>query len=193
MSKYIVKLDTEQRSTLEHQIRSGQAPARKLMHARIRLKADSGEHGPNWPDTQISEAPEVSVATIWRVRQRFVEGGLDKALNRRQQPERPSKRIFDGEKEAHLIALTCAEKPEGEGRWSLRLLAERLVKVGAVDQVSHETVRQILKKTNSSPGCKSNGVFHPKLMLILWPIRRMCWRSPSARMIRARRRCAWMK
>lgn len=152
MSKYIVKLEAEQRSTLEQQIRSGQAPARQLMHARILLKADSGEHGPNWTDTQISEALEVSVPTIWRVRRCFVEGGVEAALNRRPQPERPHKRIFDGEKEAHLIALTCGEKPEGEGRWSLRLLAERLVKVGEVDEVSYETVRQVLKKTNSSPG-----------------------------------------
>lgn len=152
MSKYIVKLDAEQRGGLEQQIRSGQAPARKLMHARILLKADSGEHGPNWSDTHISEALEVSIPTIWRVRRRFVEQGLDDALNRRPQPERPSKRIFDGEKEAHLIALTCGEKPEGEGRWSLRLIAERLVKVGEVEQVSHETVRQVLKKTSSSRG-----------------------------------------
>jgi transposase len=152
MSKDIVKLDTDQRGSLEHLIRSGQAPARKLLHARILLKADSGEGGPNWPDTQISEALEVSVPTIWRVRRRFVEQGLDDALNRRPQPERPSKRILDGEKEAHLIALTCGEKPEGEGRWSLRLLAERLLKVGEVDEVSHETVRQVLKKTNSSLG-----------------------------------------
>ena len=152
MSKSIVKLDAEQRRTLEQQISSGQAPARKLMHARILLKADSGEDGPNWPDRRISEALEVSVPTIWRMRRRFVEGGLDEALNRRPQPERPSKRIFDGEKEAHLIALTCGEKPEGEGRWSLRLLAERLVQVGEVDAVSHETVRQVLKKTSSSRG-----------------------------------------
>ncbi len=148
MSKYIVKLDGEQRGGLEQLIRSGQASARKLMHARILLKADSGEHGPNWSDTRISEALEVSVPTIWRVRRRFVEQGIDDALNRRPQPERPSKRIFDGEKEAHLIALTCGEKPEGEGRWSLRLLAERLVKVGEVEQVSYETVRQVLKKTS---------------------------------------------
>jgi transposase len=148
MSKYIVKLDGEQRGGLEQLIRSGQASARKLMHARILLKADSGEHGPNWSDTRISEALEVSVPTIWRVRRRFVEQGIDDALNRRPQPERPSKRILDGEKEAHLIALTCGEKPEGEGRWSLRLLAERLVKVGEVEQVSYETVRQVLKNTS---------------------------------------------
>lgn len=152
MSKYIVKLAREQRHSLEHLIGSGQAPARQLMHARVLLKADSGEQGPNWPDTHISEALEVSIPTIWRVRRRFVAQGLDAALTRRPQPERPSKRIFDGEKEAHLIALTCGEKPEGEGRWSVRLLAERLVKMGEVQQVSYETVRKVLKKTSSSPG-----------------------------------------
>jgi Homeodomain-like domain len=122
MSKYNVKLDREQREGLEQLMKSGQAPARKLMHARILLKADSTKDGPNWPHTRISEALEVSVPTIWRVRRRFVEQGLDEALNRRPQPERPNKRIFDGEKEAHLIALTCGEKPEGEGHWSMRLL-----------------------------------------------------------------------
>ena len=152
MSKYIVKLDGEQRHGLEQLIRSGESPARKLMHARILWKADSGENGPNWPDTRISETLEVSIPTIWRVRRRFVAQGIDDALTRRSQPERPSKRIFDGEKQAHLIALTCAEKPEGEGRWSVRLLAERLVKVGEVEQVSYETVRKVLKKTSSSPG-----------------------------------------
>lgn len=122
------------------------------MHARILLKADSGKDGPNWSDTQISEALEVSLPTSWRVRRRFVEGGLDDALNRRPQPQRRSLRIVDGEKEAHLIALTCGEKPEGEGRWSVRLLAERFVKLGEVEQVSHEMVRQVLKKTSSSRG-----------------------------------------
>lgn len=159
MNKYIVKLDAEQRAGLEQQIRSGQAPARTLMHARILLKADSGEDGPNWPDTRISEALEVSMPTIWRVRQRFVEQGLDDALNRRPQPERPSKRIFAGEKEAHLIALTCGEKPQGEGRWSVRLLAERFVKLGEVEAVSHETVRQVLKKANSNTLAKRAVVY----------------------------------
>jgi transposase len=193
MSKFSVKLDREQRRGLEQLIRSGQAPARKLMHARILLKADSGEDGPNWPDTQISEALEVSVPTIWRVRRRFVEQGLEDTLNRRPQPERPNKRIFDGEKEAHLIALTCGDKPEGEGRWSLRLLAERLVKLGEVEQVSYETVRRVLKKTSSSRGSKSNGALPPKPMPTLSLIWKMCSPSMSARMTRAFRRYAWMR
>ena len=151
MNKYIVKLAAEQRRRLEQLISSGQAPARKLMHARIVLKAIAARMA-LIGRIRRQEVLEVSIPTIWRVRRRFVEGGLDDALNRRPQPERPSKRIFDGEKEAHLIALTCGEKPEGEGRWSVRLLAERFVKLGEVEQVSHETVRQVLKKTSSSRG-----------------------------------------
>jgi transposase len=152
MEKIIINLSQEQRASLQQLIAAGTAPVRKVTHAHILLKTDSSEPGANWSDEQIREAFGVGMATIWRVRRRFVEQGLDDVLNRRQQPERPEKRIFDGEKEAHLIALTCGEKPQGEGEWSLRLLSERLVKLGHVEQVSHETVRQVLKKTNSSRG-----------------------------------------
>ena len=147
MKKITIKLSKEQRVSLQHLITTGTVAARKIMHAHILLKADSSEQGADWSDTEIQAALGVGKATIWRVRQRFVDHGLDDALNRRPQPERPDKRILDGEKEAHLIALTCGEKPDGEGRWSLRLLAQRLVKVGEVDAVSHETVRHVLKKT----------------------------------------------
>ena len=152
MEKIIIKLSEEQRANLQHLLAAGTAPARKVMHAHILLKTDSSQQGVNWSDEQIREAFGVGMATIWRVRRRFVEHGLEDALNRRPQPERPEKRILDGEKEAHLIALTCGEKPEGEGEWSLRLLSERLVKLGHVERVSHETVRQALKKTNSNHG-----------------------------------------
>ena len=148
MKKNTIELTQEQRQTLEQLISRGTAPARQIQHAHILLKADSSEWGLNWPDQHIREAFGVGISTIWRVRRRFVEQGFDDALTRRPQPERPSKRKLDGEKEAHLIALTCGEKPEGEGRWSLRLLAEKLIKLGEVDEVSHETVRQVLKKTN---------------------------------------------
>lgn len=152
MKKLTILLSEEQRASLEHLLAAGTAPARKLMHVYILLKANSSAQGPNWSDEQIHEAFGVGKSTIWRVRRRFVEQGLDDALTRRPQPERPGKRIFDGEKEAHLIALTCGEKPEGEGQWSLRLLAQRLVKLGEVEQVSHETVRRVLKKTSLSRG-----------------------------------------
>ena len=152
MKKYCVKLNGEQRQQLEQLVSSGKAPARKIMHAHILLKADESQEGSHWSDEQIKQAFGVGAATIWRVRRRFVEQGLDHALNRRPQPERPEKRKLTGEVEARLIALTCGEKPEGEGRWSLRLLAHKLVVLQEVDEVSYETVRRILKKTNSSRG-----------------------------------------
>ena len=152
MKKYRVKLNAEQREQLERVVSSGKSPARKIMHAHILLKADESQEGPHWPDEQIQQAFGVGSATIWRVRRRCVEQGVDDALKRRPQPERPEKRKLHGEQEAHLIAITCGEKPEGEGRWSLRLLANKLVEVGEVEQVSYETVRRTLKKTNSSRG-----------------------------------------
>ena len=152
MKKHIVQLTQEERKHLEQLIGSGNAPARKIMHAHILLKVDSGPEGPQWSDEQIQQAFGVGAATIWRVRRRCVERGVEDALNRRPQPERPEKRKLTGEGEAHLIALTCGEKPEGEGRWSLRLLANKLVTLEEVEEVSYETVRRILKKTNSSRG-----------------------------------------
>jgi transposase len=148
MKKNLVKLTQEQRQQLEQLIRSGKAPARTIMHAHILLKVDTSSDGPNWSDNQIQQAFGVGTATIWRVRRRFLEHGLADALHRRPQPERPEKRKLNGELEAHLIAITCGEKPEGEGRWSLRLLANKLVEVGEVEEVSYETVRRTLKKTN---------------------------------------------
>jgi transposase len=152
MKKIVVKLSGQQRQQLEDLIGSGQAAARTIMHAHILLKVDGSQDGPDWSDQQIQQAFGVGASTIWRVRRRFVEQGLDDALHRRPQPERPEKRKVNGEVEAHLIAITCGEKPEGEGHWSLRLLAHKLVEVGEVEQISYETVRQTLKKTNSSRG-----------------------------------------
>lgn len=152
MKKKIIMLTQEQRQTLQQLVSTGTAPARKVLHARILLKSDESEPGPKWSDQQIHEAFDVGLATIWRVRQRFLSQGLDGALNRRPQPERPEKRRLDGEQEAHLIALACGATAEGEGRWSLRLLASRMVKLGYVEQVSADTVRRTLKKMNSSRG-----------------------------------------
>ena len=152
MKKYRVKLSQEQRQQLDQQVKTGQGPARQLMHARILLKADGGEQGPGWSDEQIQEALEVSVPTIERVRRRFVEDGLSDAIARRPQPERPSKRKIDGEQEAHLMALACSPVPSGYEHWTMRLLAEKLVVLGYVEEVSHKTVWETLKKTNSSHG-----------------------------------------
>jgi transposase len=152
MKKNQVSLSEDQRQALEQLISRGTAPARKWQHAHILLKSDTSEQGPKWSDQQIHEAFDVGLATIWRVRQRLLTEGLDDALNRRPQPERPEKRRLDGEQEAHLIALACGATVEGEGQWSLRLLASRMVQLGYVEQVSADTVRRTLKKMNSSRG-----------------------------------------
>ena len=149
--QYKVTLTSEKRSHLEKFISSGQAPAADLAHARILLKADQGPDGPRWTDPQISEALDVSPTTVARVRRRYVEGGLDAAL-KRASTTRVYERKLDGVQEAHLIALTCSALPEGQSRWSLRLLADKLVELKHVDSVSYGTVRRVLQKTNSSRG-----------------------------------------
>src|SRR6266567_4908517 len=143
--KYEVALSEEQRQVLRHLISSGKAPARKLAHARILLKIDRTVPGNDWTDEQIAEALEVSRYTVMRVRQRFVEHGLDDALSHRQAPQDRS-RALDGEQEAHLIALSCSPCPEGQERWTLRMLADRMVQLEYIEQISYETVRRTLKK-----------------------------------------------
>jgi transposase len=152
MKKYKIELTPAQRQELTQLIKAGQAKARKIMHAHILLKSDSGEQGPHWSDQEIQRVFAVGESTIERVRKRFVEHGLTDALDRRPQPPRPEKRILNGKHEAYLIALACGEKPEGRERWSVRLLAHKMVEVGYVEQVGRETLRVTLKKTNSNPG-----------------------------------------
>jgi hypothetical protein len=152
MKKYSVELTEEQRQALKQILSKGVAPARQLKHAHILLKADSSAGGPNWSDEQIQEAFGVGLSTILRVRRRFVEHGLEDALKRRPQPPRPEKRILNGRHEAYLIALACGEKPQGYERWSVRLLAHKMVEVGYVEQVGRETIRVTLKKMNSNRG-----------------------------------------
>ena len=149
--KYHVMLTKEERTELERMVNTGKASARTLTHARILLKADESAEGPGWTDEAISEALDVGTATIERVRRRFVEAGLAAALHRHK-PHREYQRLVDGACEAHLIALACSAPPDGRERWTLRLLADRMVELGYVPAISHETVRQVLKKTNSSPG-----------------------------------------
>jgi len=148
MKKNSIVLTQEQRRDLAALISAGQAPARKLTHARILLKADCGPDGPRWSARQIHEALDVGETTVHRVRRSFVHGSLEAALNRSPQPPRHEKRKLDGEQEAHLIALLCGQAPDGYERWSLRLVADKLVELELVESVSHETVRQVLKKTN---------------------------------------------
>ena len=147
MKRYLVTLTDEERGGLEHLIHAGKGAARKLTRARILLKADCGSRGPNWDDASIAESLEIGIATIERTRKQFVEEGVEAALTRRR-PQREYQRRLDGDSEAHLIALACGEAPPGQSRWTLRLLADQMVALEYVDAVSHETVRQTLKKTS---------------------------------------------
>jgi transposase len=150
--KYIVTLTEAERQMLQAMLSRGKAAARKLMHARILLKADaSSGGGPGWNDDRIAEGLEVGTATVERVRREFVEEGLAAALEPRKS-RRQYRRKLDGDGEAHLIALACSQAPEGRSRWTLRLLADRMVELQQVDHLSYETVREVLKKTNSSLG-----------------------------------------
>jgi hypothetical protein len=148
MKSYKVTLDAEGRQHLHDLIAAGQAAARKLAHARILLKADAADGSPAWPDWQIADALEVSTDTIERVRQRFVELGLEAALDRKRR-ERPPREIkLDGRAEARLIALACSTPPDGRAVWTMQLLADKLVELEVVDSISDETVRLALKKTS---------------------------------------------
>jgi len=146
--RYRVTLTTEERGELGRMVSRGKADARKLAHARILLQTDEAEGGPARVDEGVAAALDVSVRTIGRVRERFVEQGLAAALLPRPSPRLYGRKL-DGGQEAHLLALACAAPPEGKARWSLRLLAERMVELEHVATLSHETVRQALKKTRS--------------------------------------------
>jgi hypothetical protein len=150
-TKYAVRLSEVERARLRTLVGSGVAPARTLAHARILLKADQGEGGAAWADAAIAGALEVHPATVARVRRAYVEGGLAAALTRKS-PDRVYARALDGAAEARLVALACSEPPDGRERWTLRLLADELVRLEVVDALSHETVRRTLKQTASSPG-----------------------------------------
>ena len=141
--KYIVDLSDQERSTLRQLVRSGKHSARRIRWAQALLKADAG-----WTDRKISEALDIGIRPVQRIRQRFVEEGIEVALGARSRKPRPYRRKLDGRQEAHLIALACSEAPEGQTWGTLRMLADRMVELCYVDSVSHETVRRVLKKTN---------------------------------------------
>jgi len=152
MRKHPIELSTEQRQELTSLLSRGKTTARSLQQAQILLKSDNGPDGAKWTDAQLSQAYGVSPATIWRVRQHFLQEGLQAALDRRPQPERPEKRKITGAEEAHVIALSCGSAPAGYQRWSVRLLADRFVVLDAGEKVGRETIRRTLKKTNSNRG-----------------------------------------
>jgi homeodomain-containing protein len=147
-TKYPVVLSEEQRQHLEKLTSSGKVAARQIKRAQILLKSDVQV---NWSYERIMDAFDVSAVTIAQVRKTFVEQGLQVALQRKK-PDREYDHALDGEGEAHLIALACSEPPTGRKHWSLRLLQNRFVKLGHVDNISYETIRRVLKKTNSNPG-----------------------------------------
>jgi transposase len=148
--KYVVKLTAEERQGLELLVSHGKASARKINRAWVLLKADAAA-GPPWSDEQIRTTFAVGLVTIYRVRQTFVEEGLEAVLTRRPK-SRHRHRKLDGEQEAHLIALACSKPPPGRRRWTIRLLAQKMVELEYTERVCPETVRQTLKKTNSSHG-----------------------------------------
>jgi hypothetical protein len=148
MKRYVVRLEPEERRRLKELVSVGKAAAYKIRHAHILLQADESQEGPGWPDNRIVEGLGVSVRAIEYLRQRFVEEGLEACLERKQREHPPVAPKFDGRKEAKLVAVACSRPPQGRERWSLRLLADRVVELRIVDSVSHETIRRVLKKTN---------------------------------------------
>lgn len=149
-AKYVVDLKSEEREQLFDIVRRGKSSARKITRARILMKASE-----RLTDEQIADSLNVGSATVGRVRQRFVQQGLENALNDRARPG--GRRKFTGKQEAHLIAVVCSNAPEGHARWSLRLLADKVVELGFTETCSHEAIRKVLKKTRSSPGSRPSG------------------------------------
>lgn len=150
MKKYVVELTSEERKQLKELVKKGKVAGYKIRHAQMLLKADQGKQDPGWQDKQIAEAFGAHLTTVERLRKRFVEQGLEAALERNKRQNYTRK--LDGDAEARLIAIACSKAPEGRNEWSLRLLADRLVELSVVDSISHMTVSRTLKKTNSSLG-----------------------------------------
>lgn len=150
--KYVVTLTEEEREELAALVTKGKSAARTLTHARILLKADQSPDGPAWPDRLIRETLEVGLCTVMRVRERFVEEGLESALRPRKPALLPRPRKLDGHQEAQLIVLACSKAPQGRAQWTMQLLADRMVELEFVESLSHETVRRTLKKTKLSLG-----------------------------------------
>ncbi len=157
VAKRVVKLTRDERGRCVGLVKSGTAHARSILHAQVLLKTDQGPEGPGWTDQAISQAFGVSTVTVAHTRKVMVEEGLEAALSHYRGPNREYRRKLDGHQEAQLIALACSPAPKGHERWTLRLLAGRMVELGYVDRVSHETVHQTLKKTSFNRGAICSG------------------------------------
>ena len=193
VKKYAVRLSAEERERLEALIRKGKSPAQRLLKARILLKADVSEDGEGWSDSRIIEALETSISMVYRVRKQLVEEGLEAVLSRKAPAAPAVPRIFDGEKEARLIALACSKPPEGYARWSLRLLESKVVELHIVDRGSVSTIGRALKKTFSSPSPTVLG--HPaqgqqRVRSGRW---KTCWPSTRGHAIPTVRCFAWTR
>lgn len=154
---YRVRLTAEERTALEDLCRRRSQKAEPVKRALVLLAADESELGPAWTDEQIAKVYPVSVRTIERLRQRLIEHGLDIALHGLPRGPKQPDRKFDGTTEAHLVALRCSDPPEGHAEWTLQLLADQMVALDYAESISGESVRRLLKKTNSSPGVSSSG------------------------------------
>lgn len=157
---YVVKLKASERKQLEDVTRKGKSAARLQIRARILLHADTGRQGSKWNDVQIAEAVGCCETLCWRVRKQYVDEGLKAVITRKMRDTPPVPPIFDGEKEAKLIALACSKPPEGHAGWSLRLLENKVVELKIVDHASDNTIGRVLKKTRLSPISRNNGSFH---------------------------------
>jgi len=149
--KYVIRVPASDRRQLQRLVSSGRHPARVLTRARIRLRADAGDGGPGWEDAQIAEALECGDRTVARVRRRYAEGGLGAALYSKRPTGRQYRKL-DGRQGATLVALACSDPPGGRGRWTMKLLADRLVELAVVESIDPATVWRALKKTRSSRG-----------------------------------------
>jgi hypothetical protein len=148
--KYVVELSSDERAQLEVLISKGKSSAKAILKARILLKADQGAMGPSWTDNRIVEALDTNSSMVTRVRRQLVEEGLEAVLARKKRAHPPIKPIFDGEAQARLIALACSEPPPGHARWSIRLLADKVVELEIVEAAHFNTVGRALKKTTSN-------------------------------------------
>ncbi len=193
VKKYIVTLSDAERTQLTSLIQTGKHPARKLLMARILLKADASDNGEGWSDSEIAAAVETSTDTVARTRQRLVEEGLEAALTRKHSPNSARKRIFDGAAEARLIALACSKAPAGRARWTLELLEEKVVELKIVERASDNTIGRVLKKTFSNRICKSNGSFRQTPMPRSSPRWKISWTFIKGLRIRGGHWSAWTR
>jgi hypothetical protein len=164
VKRHVVRLSTDERERLDAMVHKGKGSAWNLLKARLLLKADVSDAGEAWSDSRIIEALNTNPSMVYLVRKQLVEEGFDAVFTRKKRDMPPVPKIFDGEKEAKLIALTCSKPPAGYARWSLRLLEDKVVELEIVDAASDNTIGRVLKKTFLSPTAKSSGSFRPKRM-----------------------------